>query len=72
MRVVGSESWITDTPVEVAIKYTDMCHKQGVRSEEQLGRSKIDLSNYCCDEIYDKCVQPHLLDLVLKLIKSLS
>ena len=28
-------------PIEVAIKYTDTCHKQGVSSEEQSGRSKI-------------------------------
>ena len=40
-----------------------MCHKQGVRSEEQSGRSKIYWSNYSCDEIYDKYAHPLLLDL---------
>ena len=50
-------------PIKVAIKYTDMYHKQSVRSEEQLGSSKIYWSNYSCDEIYDKYVQPPLLDL---------
>ena len=50
-------------PIEVAIKYTDICHKQGVSSEEQSGRSKIYWSNYPCEEIYKKYVQPLLLDL---------
>ena len=49
-------------PIEVAIKYTDICHKQGVSSEEQPGRSKIYWSNYPCEEIYKKYVQPLLLD----------
>ena len=50
-------------PIEVAVKYTDTCHKQGVSSEEQSGRSKIYWSNYSCDKIYNKYVQPLLLDL---------
>ena len=45
-------------PIEVAIKYTDTCHKQGISSEEQSGRSKLYWSNYYCDEIYNKYVQP--------------
>ena len=50
-------------PIEVAIKYTEMFHKQGVSSEEQSGRSKIYWSNYRCEEIHKKYVQPLLLDL---------
>ena len=74
----NSDNLSDHMPIEVAIKYTDMCHKQGVSSKEQPGRSKIFCSNHPCEEIYKKYVQPLLLDVkkfliapLLKLIKSL-
>ena len=59
----NSDNLSDHMPIDVAIKYTDMCHKQGVSSEEQPGRSKIYWSNHPCKEIYKKYVQPLLLDL---------
>ena len=65
-------------PFKVAIKYTNMCHKQGVSSDEQSSRSKFYWSDYSFDEIYNKYVQCLSLDLeklsdrpLLMLIKSL-
>ena len=58
----NSDNLSDHMPIKMAIKYTDTCHKQGVSSEEQSGRSKIYWSDNSCDEIYNKYVQPLLLD----------
>ena len=50
-------------PIEVAIKYTYMCHKQGVGSEEQSGRSKFIGLIILVRKSTKKYVQPLLLDL---------
>ena len=59
----NSNNLFDHIPIEVAIKYTNTCHKQRVSSDKQSGRSKTYSFNYSCDEIYNKSVQPLLLDL---------